>query len=118
MRTPYANAPKVKFPVRTNSTMSRPPHVSALPQPTLTHLIFRAIRRNTGMDNDKESAAVHIGVRRLELELASRSALGSNNSLWWPLEKHLNPHPSKTEGCGTRKINSITSGGVESHVAV
>jgi hypothetical protein len=37
-------------------------------------------------------------VCRLELELTSRSALQSSSSLWWPVEKHLNPHPSKTEG--------------------
>jgi hypothetical protein len=33
-------------------------------------------------------------VCRLELELTSRSALQSSSSLWWPVEKHLNPHPS------------------------
>jgi hypothetical protein len=33
--------------------VSPPPHVAALPRPTLTHLIFRAIRRNTEMGKDK-----------------------------------------------------------------
>jgi hypothetical protein len=52
-------------------------------------------------------------VSGLELQLTSRSALQSSNPLWWPVEKHLNPHPSKSEGCATRKINGIGSGGMK-----
>jgi hypothetical protein len=31
------------------------------------------------------------------------------SSLWWVMVERLNPHPSKAEGCATRKFNGVRS---------